>query len=171
MLNELEHMPRGASALSWALGCTLVNYWERISMMTGSLNSIPRWLLSLEMAVCLVPLTWLFIAVLAMTVRGVMPLELGILVGSAALLGPIGVVVAVKIIFLSGGSVSRTTATVIVSLAAWTVLACCGQVISSGAPFSDWWRDLALIALLPAWAVVHLLQINAGRRAMTAAVI
>jgi len=168
MLNELEQIPGGAAALSWALGCTLVSYRERVSMMTGSLNNIPRWLLSLEMAVCLVPLTWLFIVALAMTMHGVMPLQVGILVGSAALLGPFSVVVALKIVFFSGSSVSRTTATVMALLAAWTVTFCCEQVISGGAPVSEWWRDLALIALLPAWAVVHLLQINAERRATRA---
>jgi hypothetical protein len=168
MLNELEHIPRGASALSWALGCTFVSYRERAFVMSSSLSNLPRWLLSIEMAVCLVPLTWLFIAVFTMVARGVMPLEYGILVGSAALLGPIGLVVGPRISLLPRGSVSRTTTTVMAFLAAWNVLAYSGEIIHSGAPFSQWWRDFVLIALLPTWAVVHLLQINAARRATVA---
>jgi hypothetical protein len=168
MINELDHVPHGASALWWALGCTFASYLERIRIMTRSLTSLPRWLLCLEMAVCLVPLTWLFIAVLVMTARGVMPLEYGILSSCAALLGPLGLAVALRIVFLTGGSVGRTTTTILALLAAWTVFAYSGQVLHNGTPFSAWWREFVLIALLPSWAVVHLLQINSERRAMAA---
>lgn len=168
MLNELEHIPRGASALSWALGCTFVSYRERVFVMSSSLSNLPRWLLSIEMAVCLVPLTWLFIAISAMVARGVVPLEYGVLSGSAALLGPIALVVGLRISFFPSGSVSRTTTFVMAFLAAWTLLACSGELIHSGASFSQWWRDFVLIALLPTWAVIHLLQINAARRAVVA---
>jgi len=132
MINELDHIPRDTSALRWALGCTLVSYLERIHIMTRSITNLPRSLLSLEMAVCLVPLTWLFIAVLSMMARGRMPLEYGILAGSAALLGPIGLAVAMRIVFATGGSVGRATTAILALLAAWTVLAYSGQVLHNG---------------------------------------
>jgi hypothetical protein len=166
MINELDHVPRGASALWWALGCTFASYLERMRIMTRSLTNLPRWLLALEMAVCLVPLTLLFIAVLAMTARSVMPLEYGILSGSATLLGPLGLAVALRIVFFAGGSVGRTTTTILALLAAWTVLAYSGQLLHNGTPFSGWWREFVLIALLPSWAVVHLLRINSERHVM-----
>ncbi len=168
MINELDHVPRDTSALGWALGCTFVSYLERIHTMTRSMTNLPRWLLSLEMMVCLVPLTWLFVAVLAMMARGRMPLEFGILAGSATLLGPIGLAVAMRIVFATGGSVGRVTTSILGLLAAWTVLAYSGQVLHSGIPLSGWWREFVLLALLPCWAVVHLLQINSERRAPTA---
>lgn len=168
MINELDHIPRDTSALQWALGCTLVSYLERIHIMTRSITNLPRWLLSLEMAVCLIPLTWLFIAVLSMMARGRLPLEYGILAGSATLLGPIGLAVAMRIVFATRGSVGRATTAILASLAAWTVLAYSGQVLHNGTPFSGWWREFVLIALLPGWAAVHLLQINSERRAPTA---
>lgn len=168
MINELHHIPRDTSALWWALGCTLVSYLERTRIVTRSLTNLPRWLLSLEMAVCLVPLTWLFVAVLAMMARGRMPLEFGFLAGSASLLGPIGLAVATRIAFVTGGSVGRATTAILALLAAWTVLAYSGQLVHNGHPFSEWWREFMLIALLPSWAVVHLLQINSERRATTA---
>ena len=168
MGNELEHVPRGASALRWALGCTLASYLERINIMTRSLTNLPRWLLSLELAVCLIPLTWLFIAILAMTARGRFPVEFGILSGSATLLGPVCLAVAVRIVFVRKGSVGRVTTTLLPLLAAWTVVAYSGQLLHSGTPFSAWWREWVLIALLPCWAVVHLLQINSERRATPA---
>ena len=166
MISELDHVPRGAAALWWALGCTFASYLERMRIMTRSLTNLPRWLLALEMAVCLVPLTWLFVAVLAMTVQGVMPLEYGMLSGSATLLGPLGLAVALRIVFFAGGSVGRTTATMLALLAAWTVLAYAGQVFHNGTPFSGWWREFVLIALLPSWAVAHLLRISSERRVL-----
>ena len=168
MHNELAHLPQGAAALSWALGCALVSYRERVFVMIGSVNNVARWLLSIEMAVCLVPLTWLFIAVFVMTAHGAMPLQFGILASSAALLGPIGLLVGLRTILTSRSPLSRTTAAVMVLLAAWTVVAYFLQVIRDGAVFSDGWRDFVLIAILPTCAVVHLLRINVGRRATVA---
>lgn len=116
------------------------------------------------MLVCLVPLTWLFIAVVAMTARGAIPLEYGILSSSATLLGPIGLAVALRAVFFTGVSVSRTTTTLLALLAGWTVLAYSGQVLHNGT-FLSAWREYVLIALLPAVAVMHLVQINTHRRA------
>lgn len=166
MHNELEHLPRGTAALSWALGCALVSYQERVVVMIGSLSNVARWLLSIEMAVCLVPLTWLFVAVFSMTAHGTMPLQFALLAGSGALLGPIGLLIGLRTIFVAKRSLSKTTTLVMALLAAWTVVAYCLQVMQDGASFSDGWRDFVLIAVLPAWAVVHLLQISAARRAV-----
>jgi len=168
MINELDHVPPGASVLRWAAGCALVSYLERINIMTRSLTNLPRWLLSLEMALCLVPVTWLFIAILTATARGRLAMEYGILSGSATLLGPVCVAVAMRIVFARKSSVGRLTATLLPLLAAWTVVAYAGQLLHNGSPFSEWWREFVLIALLPSWAVVHLLQINSERRATAA---
>jgi hypothetical protein len=168
MANELDHIPRGTPALWWALGCTLVSYQERVRIMTRPLAHIPRWLLLLEMALCLVPLTWLFGAVLAMTARGAMPLEAGILYGSVALVGPIALATALRFVLSHASSVGRVTTTLLVLLAAWTVLGYSAQVLHNGLPPSAWWREFVLIALLPACAVAHLLRINSERRATAA---
>jgi len=168
MTHELHHIPQDTSALRWALGCTFVSYLERTHVMTRSLTNLPRWLLSLEMAVCLVPLTWLFLAVVAMMTRGRMPLDYGMLAGSATLVGPVGLVIAFKILFSSAASIGRATATLLVLLAIWSVLAYSGQVLHNGIPFSGWWREWVLMAALPSLAVVHLLQINSERRATAA---
>jgi hypothetical protein len=163
MANELDHIPRGAPALWWALGCTYVSYQERVRSMTRPLTHIPRWLLLLEMAVCLVPLTWLFVAVLAMTARGAMPLGAGILYGSVALAGPTALVTALRLVLSRASSVGRVATTLLVLLAAWTVVGYSMQVLHNGLPPSAWWQEFVLIALLPAWAVAHLLRINSER--------
>jgi uncharacterized membrane protein YhdT len=167
MINELDHVPRDTSALWWALGCTLVSYLERMRSMTRPITNLPRWLLSLEMAICLVPLTWLFIAVLSMVARERMSLEYGILAGSATVLGPIGLTVAMRIVFVARGSVGRATTIALALLAVWTVVAYSGQVLQDGT-FLSTWREYVLIAVLPVLAAVHLLRINSERRAPTA---
>jgi hypothetical protein len=168
MRNELEHLPRRSAAVSWALGCVLASYRERGLVMIGSLTHVSRWLLSIEMAVCLVPLTWLFMAVVTATAHGFMPLQLGILAGSATLLGPVGLAFGARIILTPAGSAGRTMTTLMAFLTAWTVIAYSLQVLHGGAAVSEWWREFVLIAILPTWAVAHLLQINAARRALAA---
>jgi hypothetical protein len=165
MRHELDHIPLGVSALQWAVGCVLVSYIERIRFMTRSLTTLPRWLLALEMTVCLAPLTLLFIAILAAIARGLMPVEYGVLYGSMSVLGPVGLAVAVRLILFSGDAVGRTTVVALVLLAPWTVVACSGQVLHDGAPFSNTWRDFVLIALLPALGAIHLVHIISERRA------
>jgi len=166
MAHEVEHVPDDASALWWALGSIFVSYLERADNMSRSSTSLPPWLLCLEMVVCLGPLAWLFTGALAMTGRGVMPLSFGIPLVSAALLGPVGLVLALRTVFFKGRSVGPITTIILTLLAAWTVLECTEQVLQGAFLWS--WRDYVLMALLPPLAVAHLLQINSQRRAAPA---
>ena len=163
MANEMDHIPEDASALWWAVGSVFVSYLERVDNMIRSSISLPRWLLCLEMAVCLGPLAWLFAGALAMTGRTAMPLDYGIPLISAALLGPLGLVLALRTVFFTGSSVGRATTILLSLLAAWTLVEYTGQVLHGA--FLSTWRDYVLLALLPPLAVAHLLQINSQRRA------
>ena len=169
MTNEVEYIPPGRSALQWALACVWVSYTERTQIMTRSVINLPRWLLTAEMAICLVPLTFLFIAVLTSVASGRMPLGDGLLYGSVALAGPAGIVVALLTLFFRKKAPGRTTNTILALLAAWTLVAYTGQVLHNGTPVSQWWREFVLIALLPAVALTHLIGINSQRRAATMA--
>jgi hypothetical protein len=166
MTNELEYIPPGKSALRWALDCARMSYAERIRLiMTRTLTNLPRWLLTAEMAICLVPLTFLFLAVLTSVASGRMPVGDGLLYGSVALAGPAGIVVALLTLFFRKTPPGRTTNTILAVLAAWTLVAYTGQVLHNGTPVSQWWREFVLIALLPALALVHLIGINSQRQA------
>jgi hypothetical protein len=166
MAREMDHIPDDASALSWALGSIFVSYLERVDNMSRSSMSLPAWLLCLEMAVCLGPLAWLFTGALAMTGHGVMPLNFGVPLILAALLGPLGLLLGLRTVLFKGSSVGSTTTIVLTLLAAWTVLEYTGQIVEGG--FLSSWRDYVLMALLPPAAVAHLLQINSQRRATRA---
>src|SRR6185312_3016964 len=119
-----------------------------------------------EMAVCLGPLAWLFTVALAMMGRGVMPLNFGIPLILAALLGPLGLWLALRTILFEDSPVGRIATIVLTLLGAWTVLEYTGQIVEGA--FLSSWRDYVLMALLPPLAVAHLLQINSRRRATAA---
>lgn len=169
MVNELDHIPADAHALRWALGCLFVSYSERVRLMTRGSASLPSWLLALEMAVCLVPLTLLFVAVLMNVVHlpGMMqghmrPADaLQYLIGS--LVGPAGLAVALRTIFVPSRPIGRATRVLLGALALWTLLAFTGQRVHDGTLLTAW-REFLLIAVLPAVAVCHLIRISYERR-------
>jgi hypothetical protein len=162
MMHELKHIRRDSQALEWAAGCVVASYRERMQAMIR-IQKLPLWLIALEMAVCLVPLNWLFLAVFANAAHGIMPLKDFIRFGSVAAAGPLGLLLAVRMLFFSRRRVGRNTMILTALLAAWTLFAYLAELLHNGAvPFP--WREYVLIALLPAVAVAHLICLNGARR-------
>jgi hypothetical protein len=158
MAAELAHIPENAAALKWAVGCVVAGYSERIKAMTNLRPGISRWVLSLEMLICLAPLTLAF--VLIMFNLKLMSGRDAALDLSVALVGPIGSVAAFKAIALNRPALPAATSWALSILAAWTLLAYGLHILdySGGAiPALDWWREFILLALLPALAVAHLI--------------
>jgi hypothetical protein len=117
------------------------------------------------MLVCFLPLTLLFTAVVSRGLHGGFTLQAGLLYSSGAVLGPIGLLAALRSIFFKSGGVSRATIAALCLLAAWTLAAYSAQILTFGqSHLSDWWREFVLIAVLPALAVIHLVFINFQRR-------
>lgn len=163
MTQELEHIPQDLAALRWAAGCVWVSYRERMNHMNAISTKLPRWLLSLEMALCLVPMTLMFVNIVAYAARGIMPLADLLRFGTVALIGPLASLLALRVLFFSRRPVSPGLFVVAALLAAWTLFAYLGELLHNGTvPFM--WREYVLIALLPALAVAHLAYINAARR-------
>ena len=165
MTNELDYLSPDLSAVGWALGCLWACYVERIRAMVRSLESLPRSVLVVEMVVCFLPLTWLFLAVVQRGLDGGFAPQAALLYGSATILGPLGFAAAVRSIFSKSRAMSRITITALCVLAAWTVAAYSAQLLTFGhSHFSEWWREFVLIAVLPALAVLHVVFINSHRR-------
>jgi hypothetical protein len=160
MAAELDHIPKSAAALQWALGCVLASYSERMRTMTTIRPPVSRWVLLVEMlAFFSFPTLGLF-AVLAnlATISG---LDVVWLV-SVATLGPIGLAVSFKAIVLNRPSLSKLFTWALAVLAAWTVVAYLLYMLSrSGGTWTslDWWRGYILIALLPALGTAHLIYL------------
>lgn len=165
MTNELDYLSPDLSAVGWALGCLWACYAERIRAMVRSLDSLPRWVLVVEMVVCFLPLSWLFSAVVQRGLHGGFTSPEALLYGSATILGPLGFAAAVRSIVSKSRAMSRATITALCVLAAWTLAAYSAQLLTFGhSHFSEWWREFVLIAVLPTLAVLHVVFINSHRR-------
>jgi hypothetical protein len=164
MISELDQVPTGAASLQWAMGCLFVSYMERVRMLGQSLRKLPRWLLILEMAICLVPMTWLFVAVLTTTVNGQFTVPAGLLYASATLVGPVACLVALWTIFRASSPVNRACTAILALLAVWAAAAYTAQLFHAGITVLQVWREYILIAVLPMLAAAHLMHIQSYRR-------
>jgi len=124
--------------------------------MIGNNPRISRWVLIFEMLCCFTPLTWLCLAVLANLGR--MDGKMGLVSLTVAATGPIGLIVAFKLIVLNRRRLTKYAMAVLCILAAWTALAYSLQ-LSAGSEPAQYWREFVLIALLPAVGVAHLIYL------------
>ena len=156
MRNEVHHISGNYAALKWALGCVFASYRERMRTMIAGNPRISRWVLVLEMLFCFTPLTWLCLATFANLGR--MEGKTGIFALTVAAAGPIGLIVAFKVVVLNRPSLTKFAMAVLCILAAWTGFAYSLQILAEAEP-THHWRDFVLIALLPALGIAHLLYL------------
>jgi hypothetical protein len=156
MRSEIHHISGNHATLKWALGCVFASYSERMRTMIGNSPRISRWVLVLEMLCCFTPLTLLCLAVLANLGR--MEGKAGILALTVTATGPIGLIVAFKVVVLNRPPLTKFAIATLCVLAAWTGLAYSLQIIAEGEP-AHAWREFILIALLPVLGIAHLLYL------------
>lgn len=165
MINELDYLSPDMSAVGWALGCICVCYSERMRAMVRPFESLPRWVLVLEVLICFLPLALLFAAVLQTGAHGGFTPQAFLLYCSGTVLGPVGLAAGFRSIFFKARGMSRATLLGLCLLAAWTLAAYAAQILTFGqSHLSDWWREFVIIAVLPTLAVLHLVSINSQRR-------
>jgi len=164
MIAEVDHLPSAGAAMRWAIGCIFAGYFERMRTMNHPIGHVARWVLSLEMLICFVPVTVLFVGVILGAMRGAWSISTSLLYASATLIGPIGLVISVKSLVL-GQAIGRTTIAAVCLLVAWTFVSYLALVLGSqSSRSSDWWQIFLLIAILPVLAVAHLAFIGAKTR-------
>ncbi len=117
---------------------------------------ISRWVLVLEMLFCFTPLTWLCLATFANLGR--MEGTTGMVALTVAAAGPIGLIVAFKVVVLNRPSLTKFAMAALCILAAWTGIAYALQILAEADP-AGLWREFVLIALLPALGIAHLLYL------------
>jgi len=133
--------------------------------MIRPFETLPRWILVLEVLVCFLPLALLFCSVLYTGAQGGFTPQAFLLYCSGTVLGPVGVAAGFRSIFFRARGMSRATLFGLCLLGAWTLAAYCAQILTFGqSHLSDWWREFVIIAVLPAIAVIHLVSINSQRR-------
>jgi hypothetical protein len=172
MAHELEHLPKSESALSWALGCVLVSYTGRMRVMIRSSADWPRWLLLLEMLVCLGPVTAYFLFVTVsiaqgytlFPAQGYTQVQEGLIFGSATMIGPIGLVSAFRTLFSRTYGPGRLLTALLWVLAALTLTVFVALLVHFRLELVAWCGMLLPFALLPAAAVAHLAWFGSTRR-------
>jgi hypothetical protein len=154
MISEIDHLPSAGAAIRWAMGCVIAGYIERIRM-SRSIRHLSRWVLSLEMLLCFVPVTCWFEAVTSSSIRVMGWPPILLLLASASLVGPIGLIVAVKTIVF-GRAVGRLTTAALCVFALWTFASYLALSLGNPGELSSDWRDIVLFAVLPGLAAAHL---------------
>jgi hypothetical protein len=178
--HELVHLPPGEAVMSWALGCVLVSYTGRVRAMIRSPANWPRWLTVLEMLICLGPVTAYFVLICVSTVQGytlflptqgLTQIQEGVIFGSAALIGPVGLMAAWSALFSRTQVLGRSWTVVLALLIAWALSACVALLGYFHLELAAWFGLYCLpFVLLPAVAVVHLAWLGLiDRRSLTVA--
>jgi hypothetical protein len=164
MAHELEHLPKSESALSWAMGSVLVSYTGRMRVMIRTSADWPRWVLLLEMLLCLGPMTAYFIFVslsiaqgyTLFPAQGYTQVQEGLIFGSATLIGPIGLVGAFRTLYSRTYRPARLITPLLWLLAAWSVGTFVALLVHFRLGLTAWCGMLLPFAVLPALAVAHL---------------
>jgi hypothetical protein len=122
MMHEQEHLPPDASAVSWALGCVCVSYRGRIRALIRMPNALRRLALLVLLLLCLLPASWSFIYVASNIARDY-PLSpgAGLILGSATLIGPIGLAVALWTLASPSHRPGTIFMVVLLALTAWAI--------------------------------------------------
>jgi hypothetical protein len=142
MISEVDHLPSAGAAIRWAMGCIIAAYIERIRM-SRSLRHLSRWV------------TCWFEAVMSNSIRAMGWPPILLLLASVSLVGPIGLIIAVKTVVF-GRAVGRLTTAALCVLALWTFASYLALSLSNPGELSSGWRDIVLFAVLPGLAAAHL---------------
>jgi hypothetical protein len=157
MCSEVESIDDDVDAVLWSLGCVFASYRERVHDMVTSSRNVARWVLGLEVLVCLGPLTLMWVAALyvlgttANVPAGIlMPTTLGTV-------GPIGLLLAIRAVAMRRVGPAKVFAVFAGFFATLAVL----QLAGVGTLWFDvYWRVLLLNSILPAVACTHLALIG-----------
>lgn len=176
MRSELQQIDDDHEALAWALGCLLASIKMRSSAMVLGNFRVSRWVLALEMALCFVPLTlgWIdvvfgqsgivrlnsdiveryFLAVPGGTTMLILISATAIL----GLLGPVGVLLALRAIVLNQPVRSARIAGAVIAGSVLLGVVLLAQHSAAGAV--DIAGMLIMFSLLPAAGMAHLTHLG-----------
>jgi hypothetical protein len=164
MVSEVSHLSSAGAAIRWSIGCIFAAYIERIRTMARPIGHLSPWVLGLEMLICFVPVTFLFVAVALSSLRGIWPGPTLLLYASATLIGPIGLFMSVRVVFFRQNA-GRSMSAALCVLAAWSSLLYLSLAVGNhNSRTSDWWQILVLVAILPAVGTAHLTIMAAEAR-------
>ena len=165
MRNEIDHLPDDKSALKWAIGCIYTSYVERMTNMnTGNLQ-VSRAVLIGEMLMCFGFISLSLLASL-IGVENFQPIDysfITLLIFSAFLIGPIGLIFSFRLIVLNRTYLSKAMIAVLVIPGAWTLIVSgiALPIYAAVTPNHSWgWDGIIMAAILPTLGVAHLIYMS-----------
>jgi len=166
MYSEVESIDDDFDAMLWSLGCVFACYRERMHVMVTSSQNLARWVLGLEVLVCMGPLTLMWMAavyVLGTTANAASGVLVPTALGTA---GPIGLLLAIRAVVMRRFVPAKLFVLLAGVFAALALL----QLARVGTPwFAFDWRVLLLNSILPAVACAHLALIEARQNSLRTA--
>ena len=153
--NETAYVEGPSESLRWSIGTVKASYQQRVSSMSLRDPHIPRPILLLEVLICFVPASCLWICSSSAVARNIVPLPDGICLITAASIGPIGLMTFGRLLFGKTSLPHQRWRTVLTWSACWTatvfLLSPVTTIPLSGLP----WRDCVLLLLLPLIGAAH----------------
>jgi len=159
MRHELDHIPNSITALRWALGCVFACYLERMTVMKTGDFRISRVVLSLEMLMCFGPTSFGFFALFWPGVWLIPAFGWLLFLFSIQLVGPIGLILAFRLIVLEHTSMGKFVMAALCLPAAWTFIGFSIFTLIVSHP-GDLWQGFILLAILPVLGAVHLVYMS-----------
>ena len=159
MCHEVDHITNDNTAIRWALGCLLASCLERMTVMKTGDFQISRLVLSLEMLMCFGPISFGFFALFWPGVWLIPTFGLLLFLFSVQLVGPIGLILAFRLIVLEHTSMGKFVMAALCIPAAWTFIGFSIFTMIVSHP-GDLWQGFILLAILPALGAVHLVYMS-----------
>jgi hypothetical protein len=187
MRSEFDRCESNREAFGWAIGCVIAGFKERVhAMLVGNLK-ISKWVLAPEMLLCFVPLTFAWrdaivgdSGILRLNIDIIQTyfigrpggeIELAAMIAGAvvSVLGPIGLIVAFRLIVL-GRPIRRRwlRRALVIGPVLWGLLTMSAHFALGGlAAFSfrsldafDFWSGILFLSALPALGAAHMLGVS-----------
>ena len=160
---EIDHLSDDRNAVGWALGCLLACYIERMTVMKTGDFRISRMVLSLEMLMCFGPISFGFFALFWPAGVWLIPnFGLFLFLFSIQLVGPIGLILAFRLIVLEHTSMGTFVMAALCIPAAWTFIGFSIFTLIVSHP-GDLWQGFILLAILPALGIAHLIYMQSPK--------
>ncbi|MDX1562982.1 MAG: hypothetical protein R3305_08640 [Gammaproteobacteria bacterium] len=167
MRAELGALPGGLAAIEWALGCVAASYFERIKQMKLGTINVGRIVLTLEMLLCFVPLTGMFVSMLFPNpvLMAVVPGPNRLFYLTWAAVGPIGLLAAFMIIVREQRSLGTVLTGLLCLSGLWAFVSYGFFWQAIGDISTNWLRGYVMLGILPALGAAHLVYLSRSARA------
>lgn len=153
--SELDSITNSYESLIWSLGTVWASYKERLCAMSIAEPQLPKPLLTLEVLICFLPSSLLWVWALTAATNHVLPAGAALCLASAASIGPAGLAFFGQVALGISWSRGKYRSVALTFLAGWSSVAIL-LLPSTPTPFRELpWRESVLLIVLPLLGVAH----------------